>query len=87
MLRQVGQQQGMMIHEPVHIQMDDDETNTYASTLRENLNEQVEDENDEIFIQLVYRFNSSPLLSNHVELIVIMQSNVFVVLKFQHQQK
>lgn len=70
MLRQVGQQQGMVIHEPIHIQMEDDETNTYANTLRENLNEQVENENDEIFIQFVFRFNSCPLLSNHVELIV-----------------
>lgn len=42
MLRQVGQQQGMIIHEPIHIQMQDDETHTYGNTLRENLKEQVE---------------------------------------------
>ncbi len=41
MLRQIGQQQGMIINEPIHIQMDDDETETYANTLRNNLNEQV----------------------------------------------
>ena len=43
MLRQVGQQQGMIINEPIHVQMDDDETETYANTLRMNLNEQVID--------------------------------------------
>ena len=41
MLRHVGQQQGMVINEPVHIQMDDDETETYANALRNNLNERV----------------------------------------------
>jgi hypothetical protein len=41
MLRQVGQQQGMIINEPIHVQMDDDETETFANTLRNNLNEQV----------------------------------------------
>ncbi len=41
MLRQVGQQQGMIINEPIHIQMEDDETETFANTLRKNLNEQV----------------------------------------------
>jgi hypothetical protein len=41
MLRQVGQQQGMIINEPIHIQMEDDETETFANTLRTNLNEQV----------------------------------------------
>lgn len=41
MLRQVGQQQGMLINEPTHIHMDDDETETYANTLRNNLNERV----------------------------------------------
>jgi hypothetical protein len=41
MLRQVGQQQGMFINEPIHVQMDDDETETFAKTLRNNLNEQV----------------------------------------------
>ena len=41
MLRHVGQQQGMLINEPIHVQMDDDETETYANTLRNNLNDQV----------------------------------------------
>lgn len=41
MLRQVGQQQGMLINEPTHIKMDDDETETYANALRTNLNKQV----------------------------------------------
>ncbi|CAF2731331.1 unnamed protein product [Rotaria sp. Silwood2] len=42
MLRQVGQQQGMLISEPIHVKMDDDETETYANTLRCNLNEQIQ---------------------------------------------
>ncbi|CAF1367290.1 unnamed protein product [Adineta steineri] len=42
MLRQVGQQQGMLINEPIHIQMDDDETETYGNVLRNNLNEQIQ---------------------------------------------
>ena len=41
MLRQIGQQQGMIIHEPIHIQMEDDETETFANTLRKNLREKV----------------------------------------------
>ena len=41
MLRQVGHQQGMIINEPIHVQMDDDETETFANTLRRNLNERV----------------------------------------------
>ena len=41
MLRQVGQQQGMLINEPIHIPMNDDETETYAHTLRRYLNKQV----------------------------------------------
>ncbi len=43
MLRQVGQQQGMLINEPIHVQMDDDETETFANALRSNLNDQVND--------------------------------------------
>lgn len=50
MLRQIGQQQGMIINEPIHIQMDDDETETYANTLRNNLNEQVN------YFQEIYLF-------------------------------
>lgn len=41
MLRQVGQQQGMHINEPIRVNMDDDETETYANALRHNLNNQV----------------------------------------------
>ncbi len=41
MLRQIGHQQGMIINEPIHIQMEDDETETYANTLRKSLNEKV----------------------------------------------
>ena len=41
MLRLVGQQQGMVINEPSHIQMNDDETETYAQTLRRYLNKEV----------------------------------------------
>lgn len=41
MLRQVGQQQGMLIAEPLHVRLDDDETDSYASALRQHLNEQV----------------------------------------------
>jgi hypothetical protein len=43
MLRQVGHQQGMRINEPIHVQIDDDETDTYANALRSNLHEQVND--------------------------------------------
>ncbi|CAF4506390.1 unnamed protein product [Rotaria socialis] len=42
MLRQVGQQQGMLINEPIHVKLDDDETATYANALRNNLNRQVQ---------------------------------------------
>ncbi|CAF0725401.1 unnamed protein product [Rotaria sordida] len=42
MLRQVGQQQGMPINEPIHVKMDDDETDTYANALRSNLSEQIQ---------------------------------------------
>lgn len=41
MLRQIGQQQGMVINEPIHVKMEDDETETFASALRNNLHEQV----------------------------------------------
>ena len=43
MLRRVGQQHGMLINEPIHVRMDDDETETYASTLRAHLNSRVND--------------------------------------------
>ena len=43
MLRQIGHQQGMRINEPIHVQIDDDETDTYANALRTNLNAQVND--------------------------------------------
>ncbi|CAF1090747.1 unnamed protein product [Adineta ricciae] len=42
MLRQVGQQQGMLVNQPIHITMDDDETETYANVLRANLNDQIQ---------------------------------------------
>ena len=42
MLRQVGQQQGMLVNQPIHVTMDDDETETYANALRANLNDQVD---------------------------------------------
>ncbi len=63
MLRQVGQQQGMIINEPIHIQMEDDETETFANTLRKNLNEQVNHfflllKNSNKFIR--FRFNLFP---------------------------
>ena len=43
MLRRVGQQHGMLINEPIHVHMDDDETETYARTLRAHLNNRVSD--------------------------------------------
>ncbi len=74
MLRQVGQQQGMLINEPIHVQMDDDETETFANALRSNLNDQV---TDLFFIKIMifsflFRSNSYQLLLNPVELIVII---------------
>ncbi|CAF3933312.1 unnamed protein product [Rotaria magnacalcarata] len=42
MLRQVSQQQGMLINEPIHVKLDNDETETYANALRNNLNRQVQ---------------------------------------------
>jgi hypothetical protein len=73
MLRQVGQQQGMIINEPIHVQMEDDETETYANTLRMNLNEQVNDIPEKILNKFIrFRFNWYLWLLNHVELIVII---------------
>lgn len=42
MLRQIAQQQGMIINQPTYIPMEDDETKTYANTLRMHLNERVQ---------------------------------------------
>ena len=40
-LRNVGSEQGMVIKEPIHVKIDNDETETYAHALRTNLNDQV----------------------------------------------
>ena len=41
MLRQVGQQLGMLVNEPIHVKINDDETETFANAIRSNLNEVV----------------------------------------------
>lgn len=41
-LRQIAEQHGMFINEPTHIEMDDDETESYAKILRSSLNEKVQ---------------------------------------------
>jgi hypothetical protein len=59
MLRQVGHQQGMIINEPIHVQMDDDETETFANALRTHLNKQVNHFPMNLFCLIfIFRFNS-----------------------------
>jgi hypothetical protein len=49
----------MIINEPIHVQMDDDETETFANALRTHLNKQVNHFPMNSFCLIfIFRFNS-----------------------------